>query len=266
VAPSAATFTRRQIDEVTEAAKGFGARGLAWAAFGDGEPRSSFARFLSEGELGAVRARAGVEPGSLLLAVADKPEVAANVLGRLRSQLGAQLGLIDQHELAYCWVVDFPWFEWDDEDQRPTFVHHPFTSPVDEDIELIETEPLRVRAKAYDLVLNGYELGGGSIRIHRRELQARIFRALGYEDDAIEANFGHMLRAFEFGAPPHGGIAIGMDRVAMLLADQPNIREVMAFPKNQSARDLMTDAPSPVDERQLRELSLCVVLPSESGR
>jgi aspartyl-tRNA synthetase len=221
--------------------------------------RSSFARFLSEGELAAMRTRTEAGPGSLLLAVADQTPVAAEVLGKLRVDLGRDLELVDQDVLAYCWITEFPYFEWDERENRVTFVHHPFTAPFEEDLALIETEPLKVRARAYDIVLNGYELGSGSIRIHRRDVQTRIFRALGYDESSLEARFGHLLRAFQYGAPPHGGIAPGIDRLAMLLANEPTIREVIAFPKNQAARDLMTDAPSPVDDRQLRELHLRVI-------
>jgi aspartyl-tRNA synthetase len=263
-APGAASFTRRQIDELTEIAKSFGAKGLAWAAFGEGDARSSFTRFLADGELAAMRQETGAADGSLLLAVADREDTAANVLGRLRLELGSRLGLVDDTQLIYCWVVDFPWFEWSERENKPTFVHHPFTAPVAEDADLIEADPLKVRAQAYDIVLNGWELGGGSIRIHRRDLQTRIFRALGYDEAAADARFGHLLRAFEYGAPPHGGIAVGIDRLAALLAEEDNIREVVAFPKNQSARDLMTDAPSPVDDEQLKELHIRTVPPLQS--
>jgi aspartyl-tRNA synthetase len=264
-APGAADFSRRQIDELTEMARSLGARGLAWAAFGEGEVRSSFARFLSERELGAMRERTSAGSGSLLLAVAERPEIAAAVLGKLRTELGWRLRLVDRDVLAYCWITEFPYFEWDERENRLTFVHHPFTAPFIEDVELIEREPLRVRAQAYDIVLNGYELGSGSIRIHRREIQTQIFRALGYSEADLEARFGHLLRAFQFGAPPHGGIAPGIDRLAMVLAGQETIREVIAFPKNQSARDLMTGAPSPVDVQQLRELHVKVVPPETPG-
>jgi aspartyl-tRNA synthetase len=262
-APGAAAFTRRQIDELTEQARTLGAKGLAWAAFGEGEVRSSFARFLSSGELAAIRERATATDGSLLLVVADQPEVVSRVLGALRVELARRLQLIDEDVLAYAWIVEFPYFEWDEREQRITFTHHPFTAPYDDDLDLIERDPLKVRAKSYDIVLNGYELGSGSIRIHRRDVQARIFRALGYDEASLEARFGHMLRAFQYGAPPHGGIAPGIDRLAMLLAGEDTIREVIAFPKNQSARDLMTDAPSPVDPQQLRELHIAT-LPPES--
>jgi aspartyl-tRNA synthetase len=258
-APGGAEMTRREIDALVARAQELGAKGLAWAAFQGSEVRSSFARNISEGELAAIRERTGAEDGSLLIAVADDYDRAGEVLGRLRLELAERLNLLEQGLMAYAWVVDFPYFEPDEDSGGVTFVHHPFTAPYDEDVDLIETDPLKVRAKAYDVVANGYEMGGGSIRIHQRDVQRKVFRALGYEDAAIEANFGHMLRAFDYGAPPHGGIATGIDRLAMLLADAENIREVIAFPKNQAAQDLMTSAPSPVDDKQLRELHLRVL-------
>jgi aspartyl-tRNA synthetase len=257
-APGAAEYSRRQLSELEELAKAWGAGGLAWAAFQGGNVRSSFARNLGDGELEAIRARANANDGDLLLVVAGPYDVAANVLGRLRSELGVRLGLIDESRMVYAFITEFPYFERDDERGGVTFVHHPFTMPWDDDIPFIETEPLRVRAKAYDLVANGYELASGSIRIHRREVQQAVFRALGLTENQIEHRFGHMLRAFELGAPPHGGIAPGIDRLVMLLAREPTIREVIAFPKNQSAADLMMGAPSPVEESHLRELGLAL--------
>jgi aspartyl-tRNA synthetase len=257
VAPGAADYSRRQLTDLEDLAKSWGAAGLAWAAFQADQVRSSFARNLGEGELDAIRERGAVQAGDLMLVVAGAYDVAANVLGRLRTELGQRLGLIDESRMVYAFVTEFPYFESNDE-CGVTFVHHPFTMPFDEDVPSIESDPLRVRAKAYDLVANGYELASGSIRIHRREVQEAVFRTLGLTADQIERRFGHMLRAFEFGAPPHGGIAPGIDRLVMLLAHEKSIREVIAFPKNQSAADLMMGAPSPVEESQLRELGLAI--------
>jgi len=258
VAPGAAEYSRRQLSELEEFAKSFGAGGLAWAAFQGDNVRSSFARNLGEGEVDAIRMRAEVGDGDLLLVVAGAYDMAANVLGRLRSELGQRLGLIDESRMVYAFITEFPYFERDEDTGGVTFVHHPFTMPWDDDIPLIESDPLAVRAKAYDLVANGYELASGSIRIHQREVQEAVFRALGLTEDQIDRRFGHMLRAFEFGAPPHGGIAPGIDRLVMLLAGERSIREVIAFPKNQSASDLMMGAPSPVEETQLRDLGLAI--------
>jgi aspartyl-tRNA synthetase len=263
VAPGAAEYSRRQLGELEDLAKSFGAAGLAWAAFQPDGVRSSFARNLGEGELDAIRERSAIKDGDLLLVVAGSYDVAANVLGRLRAELGQRLGLIDESRMVYAFITEFPYFEPNDEG-GVTFVHHPFTMPFDEDVPLIESDPLAVRAKAYDLVANGYELASGSIRIHRREVQEAVFRALGLNADQIERRFGHMLRAFEFGAPPHGGIAPGIDRIVMLLAREKTIREVIAFPKNQSAADLMMGAPSPVEESQLRDLGLAILPPART--
>ena len=257
-APGCASYSRKQIDELTELARIGGARGLAWAALpaDGGEVRSSFARNLGPGELPAIVERMGGQPGDLLLIVADQPAVVAAALDRLRRELASRLGLIDPNRLSFAWIVDFPMFEWNADEQRWDAVHHPFTAPRDEDLPLLDSDPGRARAKAYDIVLNGYEAGGGSIRIHRRDIQQKIFDLLGISRETAMAQFGHMLEAFEYGAPPHGGIAPGIDRLAMILADEHTIREVMAFPKTQQAVDLMTNAPSPVDERQLAELHI----------
>ena len=249
VAPGQADATRGQIDQLTDIAKSFGAKGLVWIGLQAGDEtdvtlRSPIAKFLSSVEVDQMVERLDARPGDMLLLIADAEPVAATVLGRLRSHLGRELGLIDESVHAFCWVLDFPMYEWDDENDRWEAMHHPFTSPMDEDVALLDTDPGAVRAKAYDLVLDGLELGSGSIRIHRREVQNKIFEIMGYDAPEIERRFGHLLRAFEYGAPPHGGMAPGIDRTVMILAGEENIREVIAFPKNQGAQDLMMGAPS----------------------
>jgi aspartyl-tRNA synthetase len=261
--PGRGDVSRGQIEELTKFAQQFGARGLAWLGIESGDDgrrraRSPIAKFLSDDEIDAIATATGATNGDLVLLVADTPDTAANVLGRLRERFGHELGLADPNVAAWAWVIDFPLLRWDEVAARWDAEHHPFTAPMDEDVALLDSDPGRVRAKAYDLILNGYEAGGGSIRIHQRELQARIFALMGYSDEEVQARFGHLLRAFDFGAPPHGGIAPGIDRIAMVLAGEPTIREVMAFPKNNAARDLMFDAPGPVDERQLEELHIRV--------
>ncbi len=271
VAPGQAGMTRGQVDHLTEIAKTFGAKGLVWIGLqagdhGDISVRSPIAKFLSPAEIDQLVARLQAEPGDMLLLVADSAEVAANVLGRLRSHLGRELDLIDESTQVFCWVLDFPMYEWDDEHGRWEAMHHPFTSPMDEDVPLLDTDPGAVRAKAYDLVLDGLELGSGSIRIHQRPVQNKIFEIMGYDAPEIEHRFGHMLRAFEYGAPPHGGMAPGIDRTVMLLAGEETIREVIAFPKNQGAQDLMMGAPSTIDDHQLEELHIRVVKPKQPAR
>jgi aspartyl-tRNA synthetase len=260
-APGAASFTRRQIDELTELARGHGARGLAWAALGS-EVRSSFVRNLGPGEAEALWAALGAGEGDLVLLVADSVDVARASLGALRRELAQRLDLIPPDVLAWAFIVEFPWFEQDATTGRLTFMHHPFTMPFDADLPLLDTDPVRVRARAYDMVANGEELASGSIRVHRAEIQSRLFELLGYSPDRIQANFGHILRAFQFGAPPHGGIAPGIDRLVSLLADEDNIREVIPFPKNQSAQDLMMSAPTAVATEQLAELHVRLVEPA----
>jgi aspartyl-tRNA synthetase len=249
--------TRKQIDQLTEYVKQYGAKGLAYLAItSEGEERSSFTKFLPPEMVTAIREKMQAENGDLLLFVADRPEIVFESLGRLRVHLGEALDLIDPDILAFCWVIDFPFVNWNEDEKRWDPSHHLFTSPMPEDIALLDNEPGKARGQQYDMVLNNYEVGGGSIRIHDRQLQEKVFSLIGLEPDIAQKRFGHMLEAFEFGTPPHGGIAPGIDRICMILADEANIREVIAFPKNQAARDVMGDAPSPVEKKQLRELNI----------
>ncbi|TPG72869.1 aspartate--tRNA ligase [Brevibacillus laterosporus] len=252
-------YSRKDVDDLGKFASRYGAKGLAWIAFKDGEVKGPIAKFFSEEEVAAIKERLQVEEGDLLLFVADKPKVVADSLGALRSKLGAELGLIDQSKYAFLWVVDFPLVEWDEEAKRYVALHHPFTRPKDEDLHLFETDPGAIRAQAYDLVLNGYELGGGSMRIYKRDVQEKMFTALGFSQEEAKEQFGFLMDAFEYGTPPHGGIALGLDRLVMLLAGRTNLREVIAFPKTASASDLMVNAPSEVDENQLKQLFIATI-------
>ncbi len=267
--PGGASLSRREIDGLTELVKPYGAKGLAWIGLTGGPDaqghyppeslRSPIAKFLSQAEIDALVAASQAEPGDLILLVADHPHVANPALANLRLEIGRRTGQIDPDLLAFCWVVDFPLLEWDEEEGRWQAVHHPFTSAVDEDWELLETDPARVRAKAYDIVLNGWEIGGGSIRIHRQDQQMRLFRRLGLDEAEVAEKFGHMLEAFQYGAPPHGGIALGIERIVAIYAEAQSIREVMAFPKTATGVDLMLNATSPVDPAQLAELHIQVI-------
>ncbi len=254
-------YSRKQIDELTEYVKQYGAVGLAYIALTDnGEERSSFAKFLPEKTKAELFSRLGAEKRDLLLFIADSPKVSLECLGRLREEIRDRLELVDLNILGFCWVIDFPLVNWNEDEKRWDPSHHLFTSPMFEDLHKLEKEPGKVRGQQYDLVLNGYEIGGGSIRIHNADLQERIFSLIGLDADVARERFGHMLEAFSYGTPPHGGIASGIDRLCMLLADEPNIREVIAFPKNQSARDLMGNAPSTVEPEQLEELHIKLAL------
>src|SRR4051794_25515419 len=279
VAPGMGGASRKEIDELTERAKRFGAKGLVWLAVDEsGAVRSSIAKFLGDDGVERLVAHAGAAPGDLVLIVADTPDVTADVLGRLRAELGPRLGLADPDVLSFCWINRFPMYKWDAEHERWDATHNPFSGVVPEDEALLTTidgDPSRLspkdpagraRAMQYDIALNGWELGGGSVRIHRRDLLSRSFTLQGQTDAGMQEKFGAVLEAFDFGPPPHGGIALGIDRWAALLAHQTNIREVMAFPKTQSGGDLMLDAPSPPEAAQYAELGLRFVgLPGKGG-
>ncbi len=255
-------FSRREVDELESLMKELGAAGLAWLSReAGGEHRGSVAKALSAAEQEAIFQRTGAEPGQTVFMVAGKPALVAKCLGRLRQELARRLNLIPEGELCFAWLVEPPLFEWNEDQERWDSVHHPFTAPDPRDLGLLDTDPGRVRALAYDIVCNGYELGGGSIRIHDRAVQQRVFALLGLSAEQTEAQFGHLLRAFDFGAPPHGGIAWGLDRTVAILAGETNIREVIAFPKSLSAVDLLTGAPSSVPIEDVHILGLRLAAP-----
>lgn len=250
---------RKKIDKLVEFAKGYGAKGLAYLAVNeDGTYKSSFAKFMTEEELKALVEKMEGEPGDLLLFAADKNKVVWDVLGALRLELGKELGLIDKNKYNFLWVTEFPLLEWSDEENRFMAMHHPFTMPMEEDWDKIDSDPGAVRAKAYDIVLNGTEMGGGSVRIHQDDIQEKMLEVLGFTKERAHEQFGFLLDAFKFGVPPHAGLAYGLDRMVMLMLQCESIRDVIAFPKVKDASCLMTDAPNVVDEKQLEELSIAI--------
>lgn len=253
---------RKKIDALVEFAKGYGAKGLAYIQVGmaeDGGNKSTFAKFMKDEEMDALVKALDGEKGDLLLFAADKNSLVFNVLGALRLYMADELGLRKKDEYKFCWITEFPLLEWNEEEGRYTAMHHPFTSPMEEDLDLLDTDPGKVRARAYDITLNGNEIGGGSIRIHRNNLQAKMFEVLGFSQEQAQERFGFLLDAFKYGVPPHGGLAYGLDRLAMLMCQADSIRDVIAFPKNKDASCLMTQAPDLVDQKQLDELYLSIV-------
>ena len=248
---------RKKIDALVDFAKGYGAKGLAYMVINeDGTVKSSFSKFMTEEETAAIIEALSGKPGDLLLFAADKNKIVWNVLGALRLELAQQKDLLDKNEYRFLWVTEFPQFEWSEEEERFVAMHHPFTMPMDDDIDMLETNPGAVRAKAYDIVLNGTEIGGGSVRIHQADIQERMFKALGLTEETANEKFGFLLDAFKYGVPPHAGLAYGLDRLVMLMAKRDSIRDVIAFPKVKDASCLLTDAPNVVEEKQLKELSI----------
>lgn len=249
-------FTRKDISSLEDYVKTFGAKGLAWIKITDEGITSPIAKFLSQEELDNILNRMNGEKGDLLLFIADKSNIVFDSLGNLRNEVAKRLNIIDENDMKLVWITEFPLFEYDEEEKRYVAKHHPFTHPMEEDIHLLETEPEKVRAKAYDIVINGDEMGGGSIRINNPDLQKRMFKALGFSEEEAMNKFGFLLEAFKYGTPPHGGIAYGFDRLIMLLTNSSNIRDVIAFPKTQSATCLLTNAPSEVSKEQLKEVHI----------
>ena len=259
-----ARFSRKEIDSLTDFAKTYRAKGLAWLKYSEsGEISSSYAKLLSEAENEAIKATLSAEPGDLLLIVADKNSVVFDALGALRCECAKRLGLLDPFDFKFLWVTEFPLFEYDEEDRRFYAKHHPFTSPMDEDLPLMDSDPGAVRAKAYDIVLNGTEIGGGSIRIHSGEIQSKMFEILGMTSEEAHEKFGFLLDAFKYGVPPHGGLAFGFDRLVAHMLGITDIRDVIAFPKVQNASELMTQCPAPADAKALAELSIAIDIPEK---
>ena len=260
------SMPRKKIDKLVEFAKGYGAKGLAYLAVNeDGTYKSSFAKFMTEEELKALVEKMEGQPGDLLLFAADKNKVVWDVLGALRLEIGRELGLMDKNKYNFLWVTEFPLLEWSDEENRFMAMHHPFTMPMEEDWDKIDSDPGAVRAKAYDIVLNGTEMGGGSVRIHQDDIQEKMFEVLGFTKERAHEQFGFLLDAFKYGVPPHAGLAYGLDRMVMLMLQCDSIRDVIAFPKVKDASCLMTEAPNVVDEKQLEELCIKVAVPEEEA-
>ncbi len=256
-------LSRRDLDSLVDFVKVYRAKGMAWIIVAENELKSPITKFFSQDQIDELLKRVDAETGDVIMFVADKDKIVFDALGALRCELAKRLDLIDENEFNFLWVTEFPLLEYDDESKRYVAMHHPFTSPMDEDVELLETAPEKVRAKAYDIVLNGTELGGGSIRIHDSELQSLMFKTLGFTEERAWENFGFLLEAFKYGTPPHGGMAYGLDRMVMLLCGKDSIRDVIAFPKVQNASELMSGAPSNVEVKQLRELSIKVNKPEK---
>lgn len=249
-------WSRKELDDLQPFAARYGGKGMAWIQIKDGEWKGPIVKFFSEQEIAALTERTGAEEGDVLCFSADKAKTVADVLGNLRLKVGRELGLINENEFKFAWVVDFPLLGYDEDEKRWVAEHHPFTRPRDEDAHYFDTDPGQIRAQAYDLVLNGYEVGGGSMRIYKRDMQEKMFNAIGLSPEEANDKFGYLLDAFEYGTPPHGGMAFGFDRLVMLIAGRTNLRETIAFPKTASATDLLMDAPSPVDDKQLQVLSI----------
>ncbi|MPM55061.1 Aspartate--tRNA ligase [bioreactor metagenome] len=257
VAENSADMGRKKLDKLGEFVKTYKAKGLAWIAYKEGEIKSPISKFFDEEGMNKIIEAAGAKPGDLVLIVADMDSVVLQSLGALRLELAKELGILENNkEFNFVWITEFPLLEYDEEEQRYVALHHPFTAPMDEDLQYLDTDPKRVRAKAYDIVLNGEELGGGSIRIHDTKLQEKMFSLLGFTQESAWERFGFLLEAFKYGPPPHGGLAYGLDRMIMFLAGTDNIKDVIAFPKNQNAYCPMSEAPNVVEEKQLKELGI----------